>query len=108
MGRGLQVGEDCFYEEFGFGAGDEDGGGDLQGEVVEVDGAGDVLDGLEGEAALDEALVGGLIFALELALRVGDEGRSLDTEEVEEEESGVGEGGGAELRVHGELVGGAG
>ena len=38
---------------FGFGAGDEDGGSDAEGEAVELLFAGDVLDGLVGGAALD-------------------------------------------------------
>ena len=49
--------EDGFYEEFGLGAGDEDGGGDVEGEAVELLGAGDVLDGFDGEAAGDALLV---------------------------------------------------
>ena len=54
-----ELGEDGFDEEFGFGAGDEDGGGDVEGQAVEFLLAGDVLDGFVGEAAGDEAFEGG-------------------------------------------------
>ena len=58
---GVEFGEDGFDEVFGFGAGDEDGGGDVEGEAVEFLLAGDVLDGLVGEAAGDEGFVGGAL-----------------------------------------------
>ena len=48
---GIEFGEDGFDEVFGFGAGNEDGGGDVEREAVELLLAGDVLDGFVGEAA---------------------------------------------------------
>jgi hypothetical protein len=49
----VQFCEDGFDEVLGFGPGDENGGGDVQCEAVELLLAGDVLDGFAGEAALD-------------------------------------------------------
>ena len=48
--------EDGFDEVLGLGAGDEDGGGDLEGEAVELLLAGDVLDGFVVQAARDGRL----------------------------------------------------
>ena len=63
--------EDGFDEEFTFGAGDEDGGGDVEAEAVEFLLSGDVLDGFVGKAAGDEDLVGGGLFGGEEAVGVG-------------------------------------
>ena len=100
--------EDGFDQEFGFGAGDEDSGGDAEGEAVELLGAEDVLDGFEVEAPRYVALVQSLCVAVEFAVGVGDEGGAFDLEGVHEEHRGVGERGGAEVGMHGELVGGSG
>ncbi len=98
----------CFDEEFGLGAGNQNAFGDVDGEAVKLLGSGDVLDGLEAQAALDEALDGGLLVAVEWALGVGDEGGAVDLEQVHEEERRVGNSGGAQVGVGRELAGGAG
>ncbi len=54
---GVEVAEDRFDEVFGLGAGDEDGGCYAEREAVELLLAGDVLEGLAGEAALDQVVV---------------------------------------------------
>lgn len=100
--------EDGFDEELGFGAGDEDGGGDLEGDAVEVLGAGDVLDGFEGEAAGEEGFVGGLVIGGEGSFGMGEEGGVGDVEGVEEEELGVACGVGLEVWVGCEAQGGCG
>ena len=46
--------DDFFDEVLGFGAGDEDGGGDVEGDAVKLGFAEDVLDGFASEAAADE------------------------------------------------------
>ncbi len=51
--------EDGFDEVLGLGAGDEDGGGDVEGEAVELLLAGDVLDGFVVQAAGDASFVDG-------------------------------------------------
>ena len=53
VGGGLRGGpkEDLLDEEFGFGPRDEDGGGDAEGEAVELLRAGEVLQGFSGGAA---------------------------------------------------------
>ncbi len=56
-----EVGEDGFYEMLGFGARDEDGGGDFEGEAVELLLAGDVLDGFVFQAAGDVGFVKGFV-----------------------------------------------
>jgi hypothetical protein len=76
--------EDSFDEELGFGAGDEDGGGDVEGQAVELLLAGDVLDGLVGEAAGDEGLVGGGLVGGERAVGVGVVGGAGEGGDVEE------------------------
>ena len=48
----VEFAEDGFDEVLGLGARDEDGGRDVEGEAVELLLAGDVLDGLVGEATL--------------------------------------------------------
>jgi hypothetical protein len=63
--------EDGFDEVFGFGAGDEDGGGDVEREAIEFLLAGDVLDGFVGEAASNEGFVGGGLAAGEGLVGVG-------------------------------------
>jgi hypothetical protein len=70
MRRGLAIGlgsssvRTASTRMFGLGARDEDGGGDAEGEAVELLLAGDVLDGLVGEAAADEGVIGGLLFVV--------------------------------------------
>src|ERR1035441_3571731 len=58
---GVELGEDGFDEKFGFGAGNENCWRDVERERIELLLAGDVLDGLAGEAAKDEVLVEGLL-----------------------------------------------
>ncbi len=53
--------EDGFDEVFGFGARDEDGGRDFQGEAVELLLAGDVLDGFVAQTAGDVFFVEGVL-----------------------------------------------
>jgi hypothetical protein len=55
----------------GFGAGDEDGWGDVEEQAVELLLAGDVLDGFVDEAAGDERFVGGGLLGGEGAVGVG-------------------------------------
>ena len=67
-------GQDGFDEVFGFRAGNEDGGRDVQGEAIELLFAGNVLDGFVGEAAEDEGFVGGLLGWREAVVGIGEEG----------------------------------
>src|ERR1039458_3360769 len=71
---GVELGQDGFDEKFRFGAGNEDGGRDVERERIELLLAGNVLDGLVGEAAKDEALVAGLLIEGEYAAGVGVQG----------------------------------
>jgi hypothetical protein len=89
--------EDGFDEMLGLGARDEDGGGDVESEAVELLFAGDVLKVLVGEAAVDCGFVGGLLDRCEGAIGVGIEGGTGDPERVEEEDEGVAGGVGAEV-----------
>ena len=106
--RVVEVGQDGFYEGFGLGARDQDGGRYLEGEAVKLLRAEDVLNGLEAEAALDQALDGGELLAGEGALGVGDEGGAVEAERVHKQHGRVGDGGGPQVGVRGELAGGAG
>jgi hypothetical protein len=58
VGVGFEVGEDGLDEVFGFGARDENGRGDLEGEAEELLLAGNVLDGFVAKAAGDGGLIG--------------------------------------------------
>jgi hypothetical protein len=89
--------EDCFDEVFGFGAGDEDGRGDVEGERVKLLFAGDVLDGFVGKAAGDEGFVGGGLFGGEREVGVGVVRGAGEVGGVEEEDEGVARGVGAEM-----------
>ena len=92
----------------GFGAGDEDGGSDVEGERVKLLLAGDVLDGFVGEAAGDEGFVGGGLVAGEGAVGVGVESGAGEAGSVKEEDEGVAVGVGAEVGGRVELCGGVG
>ena len=105
---GRQAGEVGLEGELGCGAGDEDGGGDAEGEAEKLLGAENVLEGLKAETLLEQALVAGLLLAVEGALGVGDEAGAGEGEGVAEEQDGVRQGGGLERGVGGELAGGAG
>jgi hypothetical protein len=85
VGEDLQLGEDCFDEVLGLGAGDEDGGRDAQRQAVELLLAGDVLDGLVGQASRDCRLVCGLLFGCELTIRIDVELRAGDAERVQQQ-----------------------
>ena len=100
--------QDCFDEGFGFGAGNKYIFCYMKCEAVEFLGSNDVLDGFEVETALDEALDGGLLVAVDRAFGVCEQGGAIDGERVHEEDGGVGDRGGAEVGVGGELAGGAG
>jgi hypothetical protein len=90
--------EDGFDEMLRFGARDEDGGCDVQGQAVELLFAGDVLDGLVGHAALNCGFVGRLLDACEGAAGVGVIFGAGDPERVEEEDERVAGRVGAEVR----------
>jgi len=92
-----EFGEDGFDEELGFGAGDEDGGGDVESEAVKLLLAGDVLDGFVGEAARDEGCVGGGLLGGERAVGIGVVGGAGEIGGVEKEDEGVAGGVGAEV-----------
>jgi hypothetical protein len=91
----LHFGQDGFDEVFGFGARDENGRRDVQGEAVELLPSGDVLDRLAGEAASDQGVEGGLLGEREDAVGVGVQRRAGDSKGVEEEMEGVAVGFGA-------------
>ena len=95
----LDVMQDGFDEQFGFGARDERGGGDAERQAEELLHAGDVLDGLVGEAAGDCFVEGSVFDGSERARRVGIEGSAGERERVEEKELGVAAGGGGEVGV---------
>jgi len=73
----------------GFGARDEDGRRDLEGETIELLLAGDVLDGFVGEAAEDEVVVAGLLVRGEEARGVGVEFGAGDCEGVQQQQERV-------------------
>ena len=79
---GRQTFQDGFDEELGLGARDQDGRGDAELEAVELLLAGDVLDGLAGSAAVDGAVVGGLLGLGERAVRLGEERGAREVERV--------------------------
>ena len=95
--------QDGFDEVLGFGAWDEDGGRDVEGEAVELLLAGDVLDGFVVQAARDGLFRRRCVGGGEFAVGMGDEGDAGDLQGVEEEEFGVAIGSGVEVRVAGEL-----
>jgi hypothetical protein len=95
--------QDGFDQVLGFWARDEDVGGDLQEEAVELLLAGDVLDGLVLQAAGDEGVVVGLVLGGEFAVGMREEGDARELQGVEEEEFGVAGGGGVEVFISGEL-----
>ncbi len=81
--------EDSFYEELGFGAGDEGVAGDTEVEAVELLMAGEVLDGFFGGAAGDEGAVGAEEGGGELGVGVGDEPGAVAEEEMGEQSLGL-------------------
>ena len=81
----------------GLGAGDEDGGRDVEGEAVELLLAGDVLDGLVGEAALDGDVVCSGFLGRELAAWVCIEGGAGETRGVQQEDERILRRGGVQL-----------
>ncbi len=104
MAGSLEGVQDGFDEEFGFGARDEDGRAYAEREAEELLCAEDVLDGLEAEAALDQALVSGLLVAGDGALGVREQGGAFDAEGVHQQQRGVGDGGGPQIGMRGELA----
>jgi hypothetical protein len=80
----------------------------VEGEAVELLFAGDVLDGLAGEAALDEGVVVRLLLGREGAVGVGVQGGAGDSEGVEEEKERVAMRVCAQVGGRVELRGGAG
>ena len=100
--------EDGFDEVLGEVARDEDGGCDVEREAVELAFAGDVLDGLVGEAAGDCSLVGGLFGGGEGAAGIGVKFGAGEAESVQEEDERVAGCVGAEIGGRVELGGGAG
>jgi hypothetical protein len=82
---------------FGFGAGNEDCGRDVEREAVELLLARDVLDGFVGEAAKDAAVVEGLLAGRQWAGGIGVDCGSGDTQGVEQQEQRVALGVGAEV-----------
>jgi hypothetical protein len=105
---GIEFGQDGFDEVFGFGAGDEDGGGDVEGERVELLFAGDVLDGFVDEAAANKGFVGGGLLGVEWEVGVGVVGGAGEAGGVEEKDERVAGSVGAEVGGRVELGSGAG
>jgi hypothetical protein len=97
------MGEDSFHEVFGLGAGDEDGGSDIEKETVELLLAGDVLHGFMLRPAGDLRSIDGVLFGDEFAVWISKEGGSGNLECVEEQEFGVAGGGRAQVLVVSEL-----
>ncbi len=81
--------EDGLYEELGFGAGDESVAGDAEVEAVELLLAGEVLDGLLGDAAGDEGAVGLMYVRGEFGVGVSDEPGAVAEEEMGEQSLGL-------------------
>ena len=86
---GVELAENGFDEEFRFGAGNEDGRRDMERERIELLLAGNVLDGLVGEAAKDEALVVGLLVEGEDAAGVGMQRGAGDAQHVQQQQQRV-------------------
>jgi hypothetical protein len=61
----------------------------MEGEAIELLLAGDVLDGLIGEAAGDKSLIRGLLGGGEGAVGSGEEGGAVEVGGVEEKDEGV-------------------
>src|SRR5262249_36788911 len=99
-GQGFQNG---FDEMLGFGAWDQNGGGELEGGGVEILLAGDVLDGGMLEAGREALFVGGGVRRGGVAVGMSDESDARDSQGVEEEELGVTSCSGVEVRVSREL-----
>jgi hypothetical protein len=74
---------------FGLGARDQDCRRDAEGEAVELLLAGDVLDGLVGQAAEDLGFVGGLLGGGESAGGIGQVCGAVEPGDVEQEDEGV-------------------
>jgi hypothetical protein len=102
----VEFGEDGFDEVFGLGARDEDGGSYEEVEAIELLMAGDVLDGLLGDATLNGVGEGGLLGGGERTIWFGVELGSGDVEGVEQEQQGIALGGAIRGRDGFELRGG--
>lgn len=89
--------QDGFDEVLGLGAGDEDGGSDVERETVKLLFAGDVLDRLVSEATRDGGLVCGGLLACEQTIRIRIEGGAGEIRGVQEEDERVLGGGEAQL-----------
>jgi hypothetical protein len=100
--------QDGFDEVLGLGSRDEGRGGDFEVEAEELLLAGDVLERLVAEAAVEERLVGGALLGREGTVGMSEEGGAVDLEEMEEQEFGVARGLLAEVRTCGEQGGGVG
>jgi hypothetical protein len=93
---------------FGLRAGNEDGGRDVEGQAVEFLLAGDVLDGLVGEAALDCGFVGEFFVRSQCAVGVGVEVGAGYPCNLKQEKQRVARRVGAEIRRRVKLGSGAG
>ena len=107
-GGGIELGQDGLDEVLRLRPWDEDGGGYVEGERVELLFADDVLDGLVGEAAEDEGVVVGLLRKGERAARVGMQLSARDANGVQQQQSGIAMGVGRQVRGRTELDGGVG
>ncbi len=106
--RVVKAGEDCLHQRLGFGARNQDGWCDFKFQAVELLRPENVLDWLESQPALDDALNVGELLARERAFRMGDQCDAVQTERVHQQDGCVGHGGGAQVGMRGELAGGSG
>jgi hypothetical protein len=86
---GIELGQGGLDEVLRLRPRDQDGGGNVEGERIELLLASDVLDGLVGEAAEDEAVVLGLLLQGERAAGVGVQLRARDADGVEQQQCGI-------------------
>ena len=85
----LHLVDDCLDELLGLGARDEDGGRDAQRERVELLLAGDVLDRLIGETALNQRVVRGLLRWREREFGFGELCGMGDSQRVAQQKRGI-------------------
>ena len=95
-----------FNKQFGLGAGNEDGGADVEEKAVKLLLAGDVLNGFVVQSTADGVCVGGLLLCGELARGVGEEGDAGNLQDMEQQKFGVAAGLVADMLACGELCGG--